>query len=79
MYSKHFIALESDPEIFSELMHRLGVTEELHFRDLLNLDTLEGQYLPSAPLALIVIYPDTDQTNVPGTKRFKDCESKEAF
>lgn len=77
MSSKHFTALESDPEIFTELLHLLGVDKGLQFRDLLKLDSLEGQYLPSPPLAIIVIHPDTDRSCAPGISRFKSCKSKD--
>jgi hypothetical protein len=33
MYAKDFIPRESDPEIFTEFMHQLGVKDNLQFTD----------------------------------------------
>ena len=81
MYSKHSTALESDPEIFSKLLHRLTrccqgaalsrSSEPRHPRRPVSTER--------PPLALIVIYRDTDQAAVPGTARFKACMSKEVI
>lgn len=60
MYTKHFIPLESDPAIFSELIHSLGVEEKIEFVDIYSLDDETLLYLPRPVLAIIVIFPDND-------------------
>lgn len=37
-YTKHFIPLESDPQMFTRLMHDLGVSQLLEFVDVLSLE-----------------------------------------
>src|SRR5262245_157249 len=54
-YTKHFIPLESDPEIFSSLSHSLGVSRKLRFEEVITLD--EPALLPRPALALIVVFP----------------------
>jgi ubiquitin carboxyl-terminal hydrolase L3 len=68
MYAKHFIPLESDPDIFSELMYRLGVKDDLRFIDIYSLESESLEFVPRPILAVIVIFPDTDpvQSSVPG-------------
>ncbi|KAK0438370.1 ubiquitin carboxyl-terminal hydrolase [Armillaria borealis] len=50
---KHFPPLESDQEIFSELLYRLGVDTNLKFIDILSLDI--DPDVPRPALALIFI------------------------
>ena len=38
---KHYIPLESDPEIFTSLIHDLGFSEAVAFEDVLTLDDPE--------------------------------------
>ncbi|KAJ4345439.1 ubiquitinyl hydrolase 1 [Didymosphaeria variabile] len=54
-YTKHFIPLESNPEIFTQFIHALGVSPVLRFEDVLALD--EPSLLPHPALALILTYP----------------------
>ncbi|EUC41310.1 hypothetical protein COCMIDRAFT_106484 [Bipolaris oryzae ATCC 44560] len=60
-YSKHFIPLESSPEIFTELAHNLGLPASLGFQDVLSLDDPEllGM-LPRPVYGLILILPTTE-------------------
>lgn len=52
-YHKLFIPLESDPDIFTPLMHSLGVSKSLQFVDVYSLDEGCGD-----ALALILVLPD---------------------
>lgn len=58
VYRKHFIPLESNPDVFNELINLLGVPPSLRFEDVLSLD---GPHLfPRPVLALILVMPTTD-------------------
>ncbi|KAH9995466.1 ubiquitin carboxyl-terminal hydrolase, family 1 [Xylariaceae sp. FL0662B] len=58
MTRKHFIPLESNPELFSELIHRLGVSTSLAFHDVLSLEEADLLALvPRPALALILVIP----------------------
>jgi ubiquitin carboxyl-terminal hydrolase L3 len=67
-YQKHFVPLESDPEIFTRLMRDLGMSESLKFIDVWS---IQEQVVARPVLALIVIFPDKDtaNTSVPGFER----------
>lgn len=61
-YKKHFVAIESDPEIFTSLMHNLGVADIFRFVDIWS---LEADHLPlirddiGQPVeALVLVLPD---------------------
>ncbi|KAK4172238.1 putative ubiquitin carboxyl-terminal hydrolase 1 [Triangularia setosa] len=55
-YRKHFLPLESNPEVFNELIHLLGASDEIAFEDILSLD--EPSLLPQRPtLAAILVLP----------------------
>ncbi|KAL5380054.1 hypothetical protein DPSP01_008091 [Paraphaeosphaeria sporulosa] len=56
-YTKHFIPLESDPLIFTQLIHALGASPALRFKDVLSLD--EPSLFPNPALALILTFPTT--------------------
>jgi len=58
-YRKHFVPLESDPEVFTGLIHRLGVSKQLEFQDVFSLD--EPEFLPHPALALILIFPTSTE------------------
>lgn len=61
-YAKHFIPLESDPQIFTSLMHNLGVSKSFEFIDVWSLDAdqLDNiRFEIQEPVqALILILPD---------------------
>ncbi|TRX97311.1 hypothetical protein FHL15_001589 [Xylaria flabelliformis] len=60
---KHFIPLESDPVLFTELIHTLGVSSRLAFHDLLTLSPSDAELLAPVPrpaLALILVIPAPD-------------------
>ncbi|KAI0485704.1 hypothetical protein F4859DRAFT_511897 [Xylaria cf. heliscus] len=60
---KHFIPLESDPALFTELIHTLGVSARLAFHDLLTLSAADGELLAPVPrpaLALVLVIPAPD-------------------
>ncbi|KAI8630778.1 ubiquitin C-terminal hydrolase L3 [Xylariaceae sp. FL1651] len=57
---KWFIPLESNPELFTELIHRLGMSKRLAFHDLLTLSPSETDllaFVPRPALALILVIP----------------------
>ncbi|KAI1270791.1 ubiquitin carboxyl-terminal hydrolase, family 1 [Xylaria sp. FL0933] len=70
MYNKHFIPLESNPSLFTQLIHQLGVSSALSFYDVWSLDD-PGllSLVPRPVLALIIVYP------TPGN--YEDCLAKE--
>ena len=57
-YQKHFIPLESNPDVFTQLTHELGVSPTLRFQDVLTLD--EPALFPRPALALILIFPTSE-------------------
>ena len=57
VYKKHFIPLESNPEVFNNLILHLGAPECLAFQDVVSLDP---ESLPRPALALIMVFPTTD-------------------
>ncbi|KAH9891447.1 ubiquitin carboxyl-terminal hydrolase, family 1 [Xylariomycetidae sp. FL2044] len=60
-YQKHFIPLESDPALFTELIHKLGLSDALAFHDVFSLEDPDMLALvPRPALALILLFPTTD-------------------
>ncbi|KAI9773406.1 MAG: ubiquitinyl hydrolase 1 [Geoglossum simile] len=58
MARKHYIPLESNPDLFTKLIHRLGVSASLVFEDVLSLDDAQLLAFVSRPaLALILVFP----------------------
>lgn len=57
-YRKHYVPLEPDPEIFTHLMHKIGVNTSLKFVDVWSLEEDGIQCLPGPIQALILILPD---------------------
>jgi len=61
IYRKHFIPLESNPEIFTELSHKLGLHEQLEFPDVLSLDDPDlVNFLPRPVYVLALVFPTTE-------------------
>lgn len=59
-YRKHFIPLESNPELFTELTHQLGLSTSLAFHDVLSLEDPDLMALiPRPALGLILVFPTT--------------------
>lgn len=54
---KQALPLESDPEIFTSLIHGLGVSRSLSFIDVYSLDDLGNFSIPRPVLGLILVYP----------------------
>ncbi|THV01234.1 ubiquitin C-terminal hydrolase L3 [Dendrothele bispora CBS 962.96] len=59
---KYYIPLESNPEVFTELIHTLGLSPELEFTDVLSLDDPDLiNMMPRPVLALILAFPAIGQ------------------
>ncbi|KAL6400881.1 putative ubiquitin carboxyl-terminal hydrolase isozyme l3 protein [Ilyonectria robusta] len=57
-YNKHFIPLESNPEVFNQLIHQLGVSDDLRFHDVWSLSEPELlAFIPRPVLALVIVFP----------------------
>ncbi|KAF2844509.1 cysteine proteinase [Plenodomus tracheiphilus IPT5] len=54
-YATHFVPLESDPEIFSDLLHSLGASRKVVFEEVYSLDG--SVEVPHPALSLILILP----------------------
>jgi len=55
---KHFLPLESNPEVFTELSHRLGLSPSFAFHDVLSLDDADLlAFVPRPALALVLVFP----------------------
>ena len=52
-HRKHFLPLESNPEVFNELIHLLGASDEIAFEDVLSLD--EPSLLPQQPTLAAIL------------------------
>jgi ubiquitin carboxyl-terminal hydrolase L3 len=59
-HRKHFIPLDLSPQVFTELIHKFGVSDSLKFEDVLSLDN-PGllAFLPRRAYALILVFPTT--------------------
>lgn len=55
LYKKHFLPLESNPDVFNNLLALLGAPASLLFRDVWSLDDLG--LIPRPALALILAFP----------------------
>ncbi|KAI3323204.1 cysteine proteinase [Xylariaceae sp. AK1471] len=60
LYHKHWTPLESNPTLFTELVHQLGVSPTIGFRDVLSLSDADLLALIPRPiLALVMVFPMT--------------------
>ncbi|KAI9791849.1 MAG: ubiquitinyl hydrolase 1 [Peltula sp. TS41687] len=60
-YRKHYIPLESDPDVFTTLIHKLGVSPRLAFHDILSIrDPDLLAFIPRPVLALILVFPTSE-------------------
>ncbi|KAJ4363909.1 hypothetical protein N0V83_009361 [Neocucurbitaria cava] len=60
-HRKHFIPLESNPDVFTELIHELGLSKSVSFQDVLSLDDPELlAFLPRPAYALVLVFPTTE-------------------
>ena len=57
-HQKHFTPLESNPAVFSQLIHRLGASPRLVFRDVVSLDDPDS--LPYPALAFLLVFPTSN-------------------
>ncbi|KAM3424144.1 hypothetical protein BST61_g11311 [Cercospora zeina] len=57
-FNKHYFPLESNPEVFTDLLERLGTAADLEFQDVLSLD--DPTLLPPSTLALVLILPTSE-------------------
>lgn len=58
-YGKHFIPLESNPDVFNKLLRAIGVSPNIVFEDIFALD--EPDLLPRPALAVVLIFPTTER------------------
>ncbi len=57
-YRKHFLPLESNPTLFTQLIHQLGFSSSFAFHDVLSVDDPDLLALiPRPVLALILVFP----------------------
>lgn len=69
-YRKHYIPLESDPDIFSNLIQNLGV-QGYEFQDVLSLEDPDLlAFLPRPVVGLVFIFPPSD----PHEKHWEELE-----
>ncbi len=60
-YGKHFIPLESNPDVFTQLVHNLGISSKLIFTDVLSLDEPDLlAHVPRPVYALVLVFPVTE-------------------
>lgn len=56
-YAKHFIPLESNPDVFNKLISHLGASESLQFEDVWSLDE---PHLENPAVALVLVFPSLE-------------------
>ncbi|KAM5347619.1 hypothetical protein ACJ41O_007443 [Fusarium nematophilum] len=74
LYRKRFIPLESNPDVFNELAHKLGLSPALDFHDVLSLDDPDLLALiPRPALALVLVFPVSPNHEAEIAERDKDA------
>ena len=69
---KHFVPLESNPDVFNALISHLGASKSLRFGDVVSLDEPDLH-----PLALILVFPTPADYEAKRAAENKECgESK---
>lgn len=77
-YRKHFIPLESNPTLFTELAHQLGLSASLAFGDVLSLDESDLlAIVPRPTLALILVFPTSPDYDAELSEKDKDAAEYE--
>jgi ubiquitin carboxyl-terminal hydrolase L3 len=72
---KRWIPLESDPQIFTTVLHKLGGSPELEYVDIFSLDPDFLEFIPRPVLGLILIMPYSE--TFLAAQREKDAGLKE--
>lgn len=71
-YQKHFTPLESNPAVFSQLIHSLGVSSRLTFQDIVSLDDPDS--LPHPALAPILVFPTSTDYEISKANEEATCQ-----
>lgn len=58
-HRKHYLPLESNPEVFTDLIYQLGATS-LEFQDVFSLDPDLLALVPRPVLALVLVFPTSE-------------------
>jgi ubiquitin carboxyl-terminal hydrolase L3 len=72
-YAKTFIPLESDPDIFTRLIHALGAPPSLCFEEVFSLD--EPDFLPHPAHALILVFPTAENQGYCSVKENAEAQA----
>lgn len=74
---KSYIPLECNPELFTQLIHKIGVSTSLAFYDVLSIDDSDLlAFLPRPALALILVFPTS---SVYEEQKRNEEEGKESY
>lgn len=76
-YRKHYIPLESNPALFTQLIHQLGLSTSIAFQDVLSIDDTDLlAFIPRPALALILVFPTSDAYE---KQKAKDEDPREPY